>query len=191
MTWMAAAMSYLYTDMKLMSRKIILSVELFRCVSTADRIWGDGVSQKVVWHVVKEFAKTMGGTKLAPHDLRRYAESQTMPNRHGCGHAGGGLDAARCGMVLTMRSCESGEGPVGLGCAFQERSNTNCEPSVGRHCYRVGTTAQKGADSVKVLFQVWVESFDRRTMPHQLSLPTSISGHSAGLRPRGRIRDSA
>ena len=26
MTWMAAAMSYLYTDIKLMSRKIILSV---------------------------------------------------------------------------------------------------------------------------------------------------------------------
>ena len=29
------------------------------------------MSQKVVWHVVKGFAKTMGVAKLAPHDLRR------------------------------------------------------------------------------------------------------------------------
>jgi site-specific recombinase XerD len=47
------------------------SGKLFRCVSTAGKTWGDGVSQKVVWHVVKEFAKTIGVTKLAPHDLRR------------------------------------------------------------------------------------------------------------------------
>jgi len=38
------------------------------------------VSQKVVWHVVKGFAKRMGLTKLAPHDLRRYAECRIMPN---------------------------------------------------------------------------------------------------------------
>jgi site-specific recombinase XerD len=49
----------------------IQSGKLFRRVSTAGQIWGDGVSQKVVWHVVKEFAKTIGVTRLAPHDLRR------------------------------------------------------------------------------------------------------------------------
>jgi site-specific recombinase XerD len=49
----------------------IQSGKLFRRVSTAGKIWGDGVSQKVVWHVVKEFAKTIGVTRLAPHDLRR------------------------------------------------------------------------------------------------------------------------
>jgi site-specific recombinase XerD len=49
----------------------IQSGKLFRCVSTAGKTWGDGVSQKVVWHVVKEFAKTIGVSKLAPHDLRR------------------------------------------------------------------------------------------------------------------------
>ena len=49
----------------------IQSGKLFRRVSTAGKIWGDGVSQKVVWHVVKEFAKTIGVTRRAPHDLRR------------------------------------------------------------------------------------------------------------------------
>jgi site-specific recombinase XerD len=55
---------------------------LFRRVSSAGRAWGQGVTEKAVWHVVKEFAAKIGVTKLAPHDLRRYAESRTMPNRY-------------------------------------------------------------------------------------------------------------
>jgi integrase len=35
------------------------------------RIWGDSVTEKAVWHVVKECAKTIGVAKLTPHDLRR------------------------------------------------------------------------------------------------------------------------
>jgi integrase len=30
-----------------------------------------GLRKKVVWYVVKNFAKTVGNEKLAPHDLRR------------------------------------------------------------------------------------------------------------------------
>jgi site-specific recombinase XerD len=44
---------------------------LFRRVSSAGRAWGEGVTEKAVWHVVKEFAAKVGVTKLAPHDLRR------------------------------------------------------------------------------------------------------------------------
>ncbi len=33
--------------------------------------WGEGITEKAVWHIVKESAKTVGITKLAPHDLRR------------------------------------------------------------------------------------------------------------------------
>jgi site-specific recombinase XerD len=44
---------------------------LFRRVSSAGRVWGDGVTEKLVWHVVKEFAAKIGVSKLAPHDLRR------------------------------------------------------------------------------------------------------------------------
>ncbi len=29
------------------------------------------MTEKLVWHVVKEFAKRIGNDKLAPHDLRR------------------------------------------------------------------------------------------------------------------------
>jgi integrase len=45
--------------------------KLFRKVSSAGKSWGDGVTEKLVWHVVKEFAKRIGNDKLAPHDLRR------------------------------------------------------------------------------------------------------------------------
>jgi site-specific recombinase XerD len=45
--------------------------KLFRRVSSAGRAWGDAVTEKLVWHVVKEFATRIGVNKLAPHDLRR------------------------------------------------------------------------------------------------------------------------
>jgi site-specific recombinase XerD len=63
----------------------IQSGKLFRRVSTAGKAWGEGVTEKVVWHVVKEFAKKIGVAKLAPHDLRRTCA------RH-CHAAGGELE---------------------------------------------------------------------------------------------------
>jgi site-specific recombinase XerD len=44
---------------------------LFRRVHRAGRVWGEGLTEKAVWHVVKEFAGKAGIAKLAPHDLRR------------------------------------------------------------------------------------------------------------------------
>jgi site-specific recombinase XerD len=44
---------------------------LFRCVCRAGKHWGNGVSEQVVWHVVKQYARILGITQLAPHDLRR------------------------------------------------------------------------------------------------------------------------
>ncbi len=49
----------------------ITTGSLFRRVSSAGRVWGDVVTEKLVWHVVKEFAAKIGVSKLAPHDLRR------------------------------------------------------------------------------------------------------------------------
>jgi site-specific recombinase XerD len=44
---------------------------LFRCVCRAGTAWGKGMTEKVVWHVVKNYAGKLGAPKLAPHDLRR------------------------------------------------------------------------------------------------------------------------
>jgi site-specific recombinase XerD len=45
--------------------------KLFRRASSAGRPWGERVTEKLVWHVIKEFAAKIGVAKLAPHDLRR------------------------------------------------------------------------------------------------------------------------
>jgi hypothetical protein len=42
---------------------------LFRRVRRAGKVWGDAVTEKLVWHVVKEFAAKTGIRELAPHDL--------------------------------------------------------------------------------------------------------------------------
>jgi site-specific recombinase XerD len=35
------------------------------------KAWGEGLTEKAVWHVVREYASKAGNEKLAPHDLRR------------------------------------------------------------------------------------------------------------------------
>jgi integrase len=44
---------------------------IFRCVCRRGVVWGTKITEKVVWHVVKEYAEKLGVSKLAPHDLRR------------------------------------------------------------------------------------------------------------------------
>ena len=76
--------------------------KLFRRVNKNGKAWGDGLTEKAVWHVVREYSRKAGIERLAPHDLRRYAESRTMPNRQRCDHARKALDTSRCGIVLIM-----------------------------------------------------------------------------------------
>ena len=42
----------------------------FRAINKAGKIWGDGMTAKVLWEIVKEAATRAGIEKLAPHDLR-------------------------------------------------------------------------------------------------------------------------
>jgi site-specific recombinase XerD len=44
---------------------------LFRRVCSAGKAWGEGMTERVIWHVVKDYAKQASIEKLAPHDLRR------------------------------------------------------------------------------------------------------------------------
>jgi integrase len=58
---------------------------VFRAISKAGRVWGDGMSPKVLWDVVRASAARAGIDKLAPHDLRRTCARL-------CHLAGGELD---------------------------------------------------------------------------------------------------
>lgn len=44
---------------------------LFRAINKAGRVWGHGMTPKVLWDVVRTAAAAAGIDKLAPHDLRR------------------------------------------------------------------------------------------------------------------------
>lgn len=44
---------------------------LFRSIRKNGVIWGHGLTNNVIWYVVKECASRAGIAKLAPHDLRR------------------------------------------------------------------------------------------------------------------------
>jgi site-specific recombinase XerD len=44
---------------------------IFRAVARAGKVWGKGISQNVVWYVVKTCCEKAGLEHIAPHDLRR------------------------------------------------------------------------------------------------------------------------
>jgi site-specific recombinase XerD len=44
---------------------------IVRCVNKTGSVWASGITEKVVWCVVREHAAKGGIDKLAPHDLRR------------------------------------------------------------------------------------------------------------------------
>jgi len=44
---------------------------LFRSINKIGRVWGTGITPKVLWEVVHAAATRAGIEKLAPHDLRR------------------------------------------------------------------------------------------------------------------------
>jgi site-specific recombinase XerD len=44
---------------------------IFRAVARAGKVWGEGISQNVVWYVVRSCCRRAGLERIAPHDLRR------------------------------------------------------------------------------------------------------------------------
>jgi hypothetical protein len=45
--------------------------KIFRAVARLGKVWGDGISQNVVWYVVRTCCEKAGLEHIAPHDLRR------------------------------------------------------------------------------------------------------------------------
>ena len=49
----------------------ITTGRIFRAIHRTGRVWGEGMTPKVIWQVVKNAASRAGIETLAPHDLRR------------------------------------------------------------------------------------------------------------------------
>ena len=106
----------------------ITSGSLFRRVSSAGKVWGERVTERLVRHVVKEFATKIGVNKLAPHDLRRYAESRIMPNQN----AATWLQACEMGSERYRLLRMMRHSPV----VTRRGEKLNSGPQVGTFCLR-------------------------------------------------------
>ena len=62
---------------------------VFRAIDRRGRVWGNGMTAKVLWDVVRTAAAEAGIETLAPHDLRRTCARL-------CHLAGGELDQIQC-----------------------------------------------------------------------------------------------
>lgn len=89
---------------------------VFRAINRVGRIWGNGMSPKVLWDVVRTAAARANIDKLAPHDLRRTCARL-------CHLAGGELDQIQ--FLLGHLSIQTTERYLGckqrLRCAVNDR----------------------------------------------------------------------
>jgi integrase len=107
---------------------------LFRSINKAGRLWGDGMTPKVLREVVREAAARVGIEKLAPHDLRRTCARL-------CHLAGGELDQSQflLGHVSIqndiLAASKSFRTPSMTGLALSQTRSANIEGggrSIGR-----------------------------------------------------------
>ena len=52
--------------------------KIFRAVARLGKVWGSGISQNVVWYVVRTCCQNAGLEHIAPHDLRKLVPSCAM-----------------------------------------------------------------------------------------------------------------
>ena len=95
---------------------------VFRRVCRTGMVWGTDMSEKVVWHVVKQYAGQLGISKLAPHDSRRSCARL-------CPSAGGELEQIQ--FLLGHVSVQTTEKYLGCKQRFREAVNDviGIEPS--------------------------------------------------------------
>jgi len=77
---------------------------IFRPVNRGDRVAGERMGEKVVWQMLQEYAKAVGLTGIAPHDLRRTCAKL-------CRSAGGELEQIQ--MLLGHASVQTTERYLG------------------------------------------------------------------------------
>src|SRR3954452_8682697 len=92
------------------------------------KAWGEGLTEKAVWHVVREYARKAGIERLAPHDLRRTCARL-------CHAAGGELEQIQ--FLLGHVSIQTTERY--LGCKQRIRSAVNDKIGIKPESEVVGT----------------------------------------------------
>lgn len=87
---------------------------VFRAINKKGTMWGQGITAKVIWWVVRRYAKQVGIPKLAPHDLRRTCAKL-------CRAAGGDLEQIQ--LLLGHASIQTTEQYLGTKQNLMEAVN--------------------------------------------------------------------
>src|SRR5205085_2787388 len=95
--------------------------KLFRRVNKVGKAWGEGITEKAVWQIVRESARVAGIITLAPHDLRRTCARL-------CHASGGELDQIQ--FLLGHVSIQTTERY--LGCKQRIRAAVNDRIGINR-----------------------------------------------------------
>jgi site-specific recombinase XerD len=90
----------------------------------AGTVWGSGISEKVVWWVMRQYAKIAAIEKLSPHDLRRTCARL-------CHSTGGELEQIQ--FLLGHRSVETTERYLGSRqrILYAVNDKLGIEPDIG------------------------------------------------------------
>ena len=101
--------------------------KVFRAVASTGKVWGQGISQNVVWYVVKTCCERVGLQHIAPHDLRRTCAKL-------CHDSGGELEQIQ--FLLGHVSVQTTERYLGckqnLGSPVNDRFSLKAQAQQGR-----------------------------------------------------------
>jgi site-specific recombinase XerD len=115
---------------------------IFRAVARTGKVWGKGISQNVVWYVVRRCCERVGLEHIAPHDLRRTCAKL-------CHDSGGELEQIQ--FLLGHASVQTTERYLGckqnLGSPVNDRFKLRTE--VQQQGPNFGSAAVKGATPVE------------------------------------------
>jgi integrase len=102
---------------------LISNGKLFRSIRKNGTVWGNGITQNVIWYVVKAGAARAGIAALAPHDLRRTCARL-------CHAAGGELEQIQ--FLLGHASVQTTERYIGCKQNLAHAVNDRLPFSAGR-----------------------------------------------------------
>jgi integrase/recombinase XerD len=104
---------------------------LFRAVNKGGKLWGETITEAVVWAITREYGNRIGKAKLAPHDLRRTCAKL-------CRASGGALEQIQ--LLLGHASIQTTERYLGTQQNLAQAVNDHLPIEV----QRIGTRERKG-----------------------------------------------
>jgi len=118
--------------------------KIFRRVSSMGKVWGKGISQNVVWYVVKGCCEKAGLEHIAPHDLRRTCAKL-------CHSSGGEIEQIQ--FLLGHASVQTTERYLGckqnLGHPVNDRFNLATVPAASGQQESESTQATSGGATIQ------------------------------------------